>query len=52
LIGTAKPTPSARPEVLRIWALMPITRPRASNRGPPELPRLIGASIWIASTIE
>ena len=29
---------------------MPITRPRASNSGPPELPRLIGASVWIAST--
>ena len=31
---------------------MPITRPRASNSGPPELPRLIGASIWIASATE
>ena len=29
---------------------MPITRPRASNSGPPELPWLIGASVWIAST--
>src|SRR5947199_361792 len=29
---------------------MPITRPRASKRGPPELPWLIGASVWIAST--
>ena len=37
--------------VLRICALMPITRPRASNSGPPELPRLIGASVWIASMI-
>ena len=27
---------------------MPITRPSPSNSGPPELPRLIGASIWIA----
>ena len=34
----------------RIWALIPITSPRASNSGPPELPWLIGASVWIAST--
>jgi hypothetical protein len=27
---------------------MPITRPSPSNSGPPEFPRLIGASIWIA----
>src|SRR5206468_7880481 len=32
-----------------IWALIPITRPCASNNGPPELPWLIGASVWIAS---
>ena len=44
-IGIAKPTPSAVPLVERIWALIPITRPLASNSGPPELPRLIGASI-------
>ena len=29
---------------------MPITRPRASNSGPPEFPCVIGASVWIAST--
>ena len=29
-IGTAKPTPSAVPDVLWICALMPITRPRAT----------------------
>ena len=29
---------------------MPITRPRASSSGPPELPCVIGASVWIAST--
>ena len=38
------------PESLRICALIPITRPRASNSGPPELPWLIAASVWIAST--
>ena len=47
-IGIAKPTPSAVPDVLWICALMPITRPSASKSGPPELPRLIGASVWIA----
>jgi hypothetical protein len=50
LMGTANPTPSAVPDSLRIWALIPITCPRASNIGPPELPRLMGASVWIAST--
>ena len=48
-IGIANPTPSAVPLVERIWALIPITRPRASKSGPPEFPRLIGASVWIAS---
>jgi hypothetical protein len=48
LIGIAKPTPSAFPDSERIWALIPITRPPASRSGPPELPWLIGASIWIA----
>ena len=34
--------------MLWICALIPITRPVASKSGPPEFPRLIGASIWIA----
>ena len=49
--GTAKPTPSPPPPVDRICELIPITRPRASTSGPPELPRLIAASVWIASLI-
>ena len=49
---TAKPTPTLPPPEERIWELMPITRPRASSSGPPELPRLIAASVWIASLIE
>ena len=48
-IGTAKPTPSPPPVLLRICALIPITRPRPSSSGPPELPWLIAASVWIAS---
>src|SRR3954465_4130098 len=30
---------------------MPRTRPRASSSGPPELPWLIAASVWIAPTV-
>jgi len=48
-IGTAKLTPSKPDSRLeRICALIPITRPCASSSGPPELPWLIGASVWIA----
>ena len=50
-MGTAKPIPELPPESLRICALIPITRPRESSSGPPELPWVIGASVWIASTI-
>ncbi len=49
--GIAKPTPSLPPDSLSIWALTPITRPWRSSRGPPELPWLIAASVWIASSI-
>ena len=31
-----------------IWALIPITAPLASSSGPPELPGLMAASVWIA----
>ena len=30
--------------------LMPMTLPSMSNSGPPELPRLIGASVWMKSS--
>ena len=46
--GTAKPTPSPPPEVDLICWLTPITRPSPSTSGPPELPGLIAASVWIA----
>ena len=49
--GTAKPTPSPPPERDWICELMPTTRPLASSSGPPELPRLIAASVWIAPVI-
>ena len=34
-----------------ICELTPITRPLPSSSGPPELPGLIAASVWIASAI-
>ena len=53
--GTAKPMPTLPCEVppaVAIWELMPITRPVSSSSGPPELPGLIGASVWMTSSIE
>ena len=41
--------PSARNWRL-IAVLMPITLPRASSSGPPELPKLIAASVWMKLT--
>ena len=35
-----------------IWELIPITSPAASISGPPELPGLIAASVWITLSIE
>ena len=52
LIGTAKPMPTEPwPPPVAICELMPITRPLASSSGPPELPGLIDASVWITSGI-
>ena len=39
------------PPAASIWELIPITSPAASISGPPELPGLIGASVWIAFSI-
>ena len=50
-IGTAKPTPALAPDCVWICWLSPITRPRASTSGPPELPGLMAASVWIAPAI-
>ena len=51
LIGTANPTPEDCwvPPVM-IMVLMPITSPLVFSSGPPELPGLIEASVWIIST--
>ena len=42
--------PEAAPPVA-ICELTPITRPVASSSGPPELPGLIAASVWMTSSI-
>src|SRR4029079_10676699 len=50
LLGMAKPIPTLpwpRGSGLNRAEVMPITRPAASIRGPPELPGLIGASVWM-----
>ena len=54
LIGTAKPMPTlpSLPPPVWIWELIPITLPSASISGPPELPGLIAASVWITCEIE
>ena len=39
------------PPPVAIWELTPITRPAASSSGPPELPGLSAASVWITSSI-
>ena len=50
--GTAKPMPTLpwAPPVA-ICELTPITRAASSSSGPPELPGLIGASVWMTSSI-
>ena len=47
--GVARADVHAAPLLERARPLMPIRRPRASNSGPPELPGLIEASVWMQS---
>ena len=35
------------PEVEKIWELIPMSSPFMLKSGPPELPGLIAASVWI-----
>jgi hypothetical protein len=49
--GTAKPTPALVPVGLKMAEVMPITRPLLSSSGPPELPRLMAASVWMMPVI-
>src|SRR5438270_2022958 len=58
-MGIAKPSPIEPPEdepkepsdAVRIDELIPITSPLRSTSGPPELPGLIAASVWIAGYV-
>ena len=50
LIGMAKPMPAFMPERDKMAVLMPMTRPRESTSGPPELPGLMEASVWMKSS--
>ena len=45
--GTAKPTPAEEPEREKMAVLMPMTSPSMSTKGPPELPGLMAASVWM-----
>ena len=45
--GTAKPIPIEPPDGEMIAVLTPITSPLRLNSGPPELPRLMAASVWM-----
>ena len=45
--GVAKPMPIEPPEGERIAVLMPMTSPTMLNNGPPELPLLMEASVWM-----
>ena len=50
MIGRAMSIGIAKPMPLLFWAmavLMPMTLPPASSSGPPELPGLIAASVWM-----
>ena len=51
LTGIAKPRPAFWPLFVAIATFMPITRPLVSRSGPPELPGLRAASVWIIDCI-
>jgi hypothetical protein len=47
----AKPMPALVPDGEMIAVVTPITRPAESSSGPPELPGLIAASVWMTFAI-
>ena len=51
LIGTAKLIPADWPTWLMMAVFMPMTWPRVFSSGPPELPGLIAASVWMIPLI-
>ena len=51
-MGMAKPMPELWSAPLEaIMVLMPMTSPREFSSGPPELPGLMAASVWMASSM-
>ena len=46
-LGIAKPIPWKPPVRVAMAVLMPITSPSRLTSGPPELPGLIEASVWM-----
>ena len=48
--GMANAIPTLPPDGEKIAVFTPITLPLTSKVGPPELPRLTGASIWMKSS--
>jgi hypothetical protein len=51
LIGTAKPYPWFTPFTLAMAVLTPTTSPFRSRSGPPLLPGLMAASVWMKSSM-
>mmetsp|Transcript_92971 Transcript_92971/g.258978 ORF Transcript_92971/g.258978 Transcript_92971/m.258978 type:complete len:244 (-) Transcript_92971:701-1432(-) len=50
-IGMARPTPAKVPLPLRMAVFTPMTLPSLFNKGPPLLPGLIEASVWMTPLI-
>ena len=50
-MGMAKPMPALVPDGDRMAVLTPMMRPAESSNGPPELPGLMAASVWITLVI-
>ena len=48
--GIAKPMPTEPPEGEKMAVFTPTTSPSMLNIGPPELPRLMAASLWMKSS--
>ena len=48
--GTEKPIPTEPPVGEMIAVFTPTTSPPRLNSGPPELPRLMAASVWMKSS--
>ena len=49
--GIAKPMPAFDPDGEMMAVLTPTTRPLESSSGPPELPGLTAASVWMTLEI-